>query len=635
MRRNNIMKSKKIIAGILGAAMLCSVVPVAGMMMPVNYSSVTAAETQDSLLVSADFENGENPFTRRGENEVLTVTSDAAHSGSNSLCVSERIKNWNGPQIALDDIINTGEEYVVSAAAMTKWYSTVTLSKQYTDSDGNIKYENVQSKVSQGEWVEFSDIKISFPAGTTDKYIYFESNDAKVDMYIDDFTLSNAPEVDIEDIPGIKDVYNGYFKVGTSIMASNLSSKPFMKLVEKHFNQSITPGNELKPDAVLDKNASLALYESDGDDTNPQVTLAAAKPILEYCQENNIPLRGHTLVWHSQTPDWFFKEGYSDSGAWVSKEKMIERMENYIKNVMNAIATEYPDLDVYAWDVVNEAWTDNGTPRTAGSNNVTPDTSAWVQVFGDNSFIEYAFKFARQYAPEGTKLYYNDFNEYMTSKTNAIVNMATELKEKGLIDGIGMQSHLDVSFPSASAYKTCLEKFAATGLDIQITELDVTTGDTTESGLQKQADYYSDIFDAIVEYKDSISAVVLWGVTDDQSWRAAKLPLLFDAEYKAKPAYYSITDGIEPVPTEPTTEPETDPTEPTGIIPGDVKSDGVVNAFDAVALRNILMNDFAVLDPHADAADTNGDGFVTTSDLVLLCKYLTGDKTAELKVYEG
>lgn len=630
------MKSKKIIAGILGAAMLCSAIPVAGMMMPVDYSSVAAAETQGNIVFSADFENGENLFTRRGENEVLTVTSDQAHSGSNSLCVSERIKSWNGPQIALDDIINTGEEYVVSASAMTKWYSTVTLSKQYTDSDGNIKYENVQSQNSDGSWVEFSDIKISFPAGTTNKYIYFEASDAKVDMYIDDFTLSTAPEVDIEDIAGLKDVYSGYFKVGTAIMASNLSSKPFMKLVEKHFSESITPGNELKPDSVLDKNASLALYENSGDDTNPQVTLAAAKPILEYCQENNIPLRGHTLVWHSQTPDWFFKEGYSDSGAWVSKEKMIERMENYIKNVMEAIAAEYPDLDVYSWDVVNEAWTDDGKPRQAGSNNVTPNTSAWVQVFGDNSFIEYAFKFARQYAPKGTKLYYNDFNEYMPSKTAAIVDMANDLKEKGLIDGIGMQSHLDVSFPSASAYKTCLEKFAATGLDIQITELDVTTSDTSEAGLEKQAEYYSNIFDAIVEYKDSISAVVLWGVTDDQSWRAAKLPLIFDAEYKAKPAYYSIVDGIEPAPTEPATDPEeTDPTKPSEIIPGDVTLDGAVNAFDAVALRNILMDDApAATAPHADPADTNGDGIVTTPDLVLLYKYLTGDKTVELKVYE-
>ena len=129
---------------------------------------------------------------------------------------------------------------------------------------------------------------------------------------------------------------------------------------------------------------------------------------------------------------------------------MIQRMENYITNVMEALATQYPGVNFYAWDVVNEAWTDNGQPRTAGSNNVTNGNSAWVQVFGDNSFIEYAFKFARQYAPEGCKLYYNDYNEYIDGKTNAICEMATDLKAKGLIDGIGSPTWQPTSPPQPS-----------------------------------------------------------------------------------------------------------------------------------------------------------------------------------------
>ena len=379
-----------------------------------------------------------------------------------------------------------------------------------------------------------------------------------------------------------------------------------MALVNKHFSGSITAGNEMKPDYVLDKNATLAYFEETGDDTNPQVTFSAAKSVINYCIKNNIPLRAHTLVWHSQTPDWFFKVGYSDDGDWVDKETMLKRMENYIKNFFETLEKEYPELNVYACDVVNEAWTDQGTPRTAGSNNTQNGNSAWVQVFGDNSFIEPAFEYARKYAPEGCKLYYNDYNEYMTGKVNAIVEMAESLKAKGLIDGIGMQSHLDArqgsdAFPSASMYKNAIAAYAATGLDIQVTELDATIPGNSDANYEAQAQYYSDIMDAIVEYKDSISAVVLWGLTDDASWRATQYPLLFDASFKAKPAFYSIIDGIEaiePVTTTTTTSAATTTTtttttttEPvTDIVYGDADLDGKVGISDVVKVMMYVAN---------------------------------------------
>ncbi len=517
---------------------------------------------------------------------------------------------------------------------MTPWYATLTLSMQYTDADGNIHYGNILGQVSQGEWTAYENVKFSFPADTTDWYLYFEASDASVNIYVDDFTITEAPEVELEDIASLADVYRPYFKIGTAIGSSNLASKPFMGLVERHFNESITFGNELKPDFVLDKAATLAYMEAnDGDQTNPQISLTNAKALLNYCRDNNIPVRGHTLVWHSQTPDWFFKENFSDDGDWVSKEVMIQRMENYIKNVMEALAEQYPTVDFYAWDVVNEAWTDGGQPRTAGSNNTTTGNSAWVQVFGDNSFIEYAFKFARQYAPEGCKLYYNDYNEYIDGKTNAICEMATDLKAKGLIDGIGMQSHLATNFPSAAQYKKALAKFAALGLDIQVTELDITTSDTSEAGLETQAQVYSDIMDALVEYSDSISAVIFWGVTDDQSWRASQLPLLFDKDFKAKPAYYSIVDGLEPVTTAPqdttttttTTTTTAATTAPSGdFLAGDVDCNGVVEINDAVLLARYVAQDDTVKITVQGVAngDYNQDGSVDSTDITAVCRQL-------------
>lgn len=620
--------TKKLLAGLTSAAMLATATAV-------NLTTVPAAAAADTKVIySTDFEGDSFDFTRRGEDETLELTTEQAHGGSQSLCVSTRAENWNGPQLALDNLIEANTEYVVNAYAMTPWYATLTLSMQYTDADGNIHYGNILGQVSQGEWAAYENVKFSFPADTTDWYLYFEASDANVNIYVDDFTITAAPEVELEDIASLADVYRPYFKIGTAIGSSNLASKPFMGLVERHFNESITFGNELKPDFVLDKAATLAYMEANGgDQTNPQISLTNAKALLNYCRDNNIPVRGHTLVWHSQTPDWFFKENFSDDGDWVSKEVMIQRMENYIKNVMEALAEQYPTVNFYAWDVVNEAWTDGGQPRTAGSNNTSNGNSAWVQVFGDNSFIEYAFKFARQYAPEGCKLYYNDYNEYIDGKTNAICEMATDLKAKGLIDGIGMQSHLATNFPSAAQYKKALEKFAALGLDIQVTELDITTSDTSEAGLETQAQVYSDIMDALVEYSDSISAVVFWGVTDDQSWRASQLPLLFDKDFKAKPAYYSIVDGLEPVTTAPqdttttttTTTTTAATTAPSGdFLAGDVDCNGVVEINDAVLLARYVAQDDTVKITVQGIAngDYNQDGSVDSTDITAVCRQL-------------
>ena len=614
--------SKKIFAGLLGAVLLSTSIP---------FATVTAVDVEaGAVIYSSDFEDSSAslPFTGRGGVESISITDSQAHSGSSSMMVSDRSKGWHGPQLLLDDICEPNKEYTVSAYAKAEWYNSIKLSLEYTDAAGERHYNNLATQTSNGDWAEFSNIKFSFTSEVSKVYVYFECDDA-AKLYIDDFTLAEAPIIPIQDdIASIKDVYNGYFKIGTSIMASNLASPSFMDLVEKHFNESITFGNELKPDYVLDQAAS----QASGDNTNPQVNFSQADALLKYCGKNKIPVRGHTLVWHSQTPDWFFKENFSDDGDWVDKDTMLKRMENYIKNVMEGLATQYPDVEFYAWDVVNEAWLDDGNPRRAGSSkSEDPDSSAWVRIFGDNSFIEYAFQYARKYAPKNCKLYYNDFNEYISGKTTAIYNMAMELKEKGLIDGIGMQSHLDVGFPNASTYRNAIDKFASTGLDIQVTELDITTSDTSEAGLEKQAQLYSDIFDIYTDYADSISAVVVWGVTDDQSWRATRVPLLFDENFQAKPAYYSIVDNVEPKVTTTTTTDTTSaettttttvttPSETTTITEptfrqGDVNLDGTVNVQDVVLLQKYLLRKETLTAEQAKVADVNEDGVVNVIDL--------------------
>lgn len=593
----------------------------------VSLPAVISSSAADDVIYSTGFEAGEEiVFTGRGGVEVMESSTEEVHGGEAALCVSGREKSWNGPQLLLDDICEPGVEYTVSAWGKSEWYSTFSLSMEYTDTEGTRHYSNLKSFQGDG-WNEFSDVKFSFLADQTNVYIYFECSDATCKMYIDDFVIKAAPVIPIqEDIPSLSDLYSPYFNIGTAVMASNLSSPSFMDLVEKHFDDSITFGNELKPDSVLDKAACQEMAAA-GDDTDPQVTLSAARSLLNYCRDNNLPVRGHTLVWHSQTPDWFFKENYADDGAFVSKEKMLQRMENYIKNVFAVLEKEYPTVNIYAWDVVNEAWQDDGTPRNPGEQGSSGSSnSAWVKVFGDNSFIEYAFTYARKYAPEGTKLFYNDYNEYMPSKTQAIVDMANELAAKGLIDGIGCQSHLDVSFPSVSVYEKAIAAFAATGLEVQITELDVTTSDTTEAGLATQAQYYSDIMDVLVKYSDSISVVVFWGVTDDQSWRASRLPLLFDATFQAKPAYDAIVDGLEMPDITTTTTTGTTSTSGAYTLLGDVNCDGMFKVNDVILLNRFIAEDdgAAISDVGLANADFDQNGEPNSEDATAMLMMLAG-----------
>ena len=533
----------------LAAYALC--LTMASSMIPGAAFTVTAESASPAF--STDFEDGNvSMFSKRGDSDtsVIKVVEDsAAPSGSKVMSVTGRSKSWNGPSIALEGILEPYVKYDITVKVKAQWYNTVCISMQHTPAGSDSpQYTNLAKAVSQGDYVELS-ASFSYGSDEKDVSLYIETTGDANDLYIDDLTICESPNNLDLTAPSLKNVYGDMFKFGTATTVSELAPKSTKALIKKHFN-SLTAGNELKPDSVLDQQACLALAAS-GDDENPQVTLDAAKPILDFARDNNIPMRGHVLVWHQQTPIWFFKENYDANGEWVSKEKMLRRMENYIKNVFTAVKKEYPDVDFYAWDVVNECFTDAGAPRNPG----VPDSSngyqssPWVQIFGDNSFIKPAFEFAKKYAPEGCKLYYNDYNEYM-QKSDAIVKLCQDINSSGhYIDGIGMQSHLNVTnnggsdpFPSVSMYRQALDKFSKTGLDIQITELDATVNNKR---FDLQAKYYSDIMDAIVDYKDYVSAVVVWGTTDDLSWRADRDPLLFNQDYSVKPCFESIVDGIE------------------------------------------------------------------------------------------
>lgn len=339
------------------------------------------------------------------------------------------------------------------------------------------------------------------------------------------------------DAKTLKEAFDGDFKVGVATTSGYLSDEDRAAQIKEDFN-SITMENEMKPESLLDWEGSEK--SKDGMPAIKEETLGKA---LKAAQEAGIPLRGHTLVWHSQTPEWFFSKKYDPSKGYVDKATMKKRMESYIKQVLTYCKENYPGV-VYAWDVVNEAVGDDGDYRTE---------SMWYETYGDFSYITDAFTFARKYAEEGTKLFLNDYNEYMAQKRDLLYAKVVELHDAGILDGVGMQSHWDMDFPSVDLFETALEKYASIdGIEIQLTEIDMHNNDDSEEGLKKQADRYKEFFDVITkmkrEGKANITSVTFWGLKDGESWLSGtkgetSYPLLFTDDMEKKPCYDSILEA--------------------------------------------------------------------------------------------
>lgn len=266
-------------------------------------------------------------------------------------------------------------------------------------------------------------------------------------------------------------------------------------------------------------------------------TFEQSDKLVDYAKANNLEMRGHTLVWHSQVPDWFFQDK-DDPSKLASKELLLERERTHIRTVLNHYKDKYGTAaegsPIKYWDVVNEVIDDNGEYRD----------SKWYQIAGLD-YIRVAFETAREVDPS-LKLYINDYNiERNNAKTNKLYELVKMLKAEGVpIDGVGLQMHVSTDI-SMESIRASIEKYASIpGIDLQITELDVGMGvqdaAITHEVLLKQARYYKQLFDVFKENKESISAVVIWGVTDDTSWRKENKPLLFNGKYLAKPAFYAL-----------------------------------------------------------------------------------------------
>jgi len=345
----------------------------------------------------------------------------------------------------------------------------------------------------------------------------------------------------------LKQAYEPYFKIGTSVSWRNLTSERAVEELQKHYN-SITAENGMKPMFYLDKEENQAHPEKYN--LEPALKFDVPRKFLDFAKENGMALRGHVLVWHGQTPFWFFKENYEDDmeAPLADRETMLARMESMIKGVLTFVQSEYPDL-IYAWDVVNEAAEENEADGWR-------KRSFWHKIIGEE-FVLYAFRFARKYAAEGVKLFYNDYNAFMPFKCEKICeNILKPLLAEGLIDGMGMQSHLILKDHDLEDYEKALHTYGSLGLEVQATELDIHATDPSEEGMQMLAERYGKLFRILLRAKKeglaNVTSVTFWGMKDDESWltgfrKEKSYPMLFDDNYGEKAAYHAVIKAVEEV----------------------------------------------------------------------------------------
>ena len=347
----------------------------------------------------------------------------------------------------------------------------------------------------------------------------------------------------------LKDALKGKFLIGVAINANQVSGKDTasIRIVKQQFN-SIVPENCMKSEVIHPQEDKFDFTQAD--------------QYVKFAEENKMFIVGHCLIWHSQTPPWFFVD---KDGKDVTREILIERMKKHISTVVGRYKGQ-----VKSWDVVNEAINDDGSWRK----------SKFYTIIGED-FIRLAFEFAHEADPN-VLLCYNDYSMANPGRREGVIKMITKLQEQGVkVDGIGMQGHFSMDYPSISEEEKSILAFSKLGVKLMITELDLTvlpspkenTGAdvSTSYTYKKEMNPYpdglpdsvatrwtnrmNDFLKLFLKHQDKIIRVTLWGVTDVQTWRndwpipgRTDYPLLFDRNYKAKPIVETFIKEATPIP---------------------------------------------------------------------------------------
>ena len=359
-------------------------------------------------------------------------------------------------------------------------------------------------------------------------------------FYIDDINITYGEETQKTGYEyndeSLKNAFADYFTVG-NIMSTNMYNNTLMRQIIKDNFNSLTAENEAKPDSTLDQAACQELAKKD--QTAVAITTSKFEKIYDWAEAHHIPVRHHTFVWHQQTPAWFFNEGYASNGKQVGRDVMIGRLNNFIRTTIETLDERWPGL-VYALDIVNEAIEEVGKMRTGN----------WKNTVGED-YIYQAFLAANEYKMDYQDVYYNDYAFEQTQWGGvdrchwAVDDLLKKAIEEELIDGIGIQGHIEFS-----DVDTILEDariIHEAGIKCQITELDINCDGQSQFEQQKAA--YKKVVKSVLEgnYNDTmdVNAIIVWGITDNTSWHSNRSPLMFDSNYAKKPAYYGFLEAVQ------------------------------------------------------------------------------------------
>jgi endo-1,4-beta-xylanase len=497
-----------------------------------------------------DFESGlSSAWHVRGTTESLQVVPGGRGGGS-CLEVKGRTTTWQGPARALVPQGISGGRYRVSAwvrypQGPDKQTFQLSVELGYKDPDAAHVYKNLAAvTVARGEWAL---ITFDYPVPQDENLalaeVYWETPykadsqvgpDDRVDFDLDDVSVEALPDAVVQvqdDIPRLRDVLAGVLPLGAAVTPEMVDpSDPHFRLLTKHYGV-IVAGNAMKPESLQPREGVFRFAQAD--------------KLVAFADRTGTRLRGHTLVWHNQTPAWFFEDP-DDPAKVASKALLLQRLKDHITTVASHFAGE-----VDTWDVVNEVVSDRSGLRTGDEG------SRWYEIAGPD-YIEAAFRAARAADPNA-KLAINDYNlESDRTKQDTMVELVKGMKERGVpVDVVGLQGHISLYGPSVDDFRQAIERFSALGVKVQVTELDVSVyrgaseakKDPTPDLMAQQARRYAELFAMFREEAAAgrLDMVVLWGTADDDTWLdnfpvlgRPDAPLLFDRNLQAKPAFWAV-----------------------------------------------------------------------------------------------
>jgi GH35 family endo-1,4-beta-xylanase len=345
---------------------------------------------------------------------------------------------------------------------------------------------------------------------------------------------TTAPAVD-QHGPTLKESCAKYFLVGVAGDVPGNYADVETALIQQNFN-IVTPENCMKPAPVHPHEDTWRFERPDA--------------LVDWCEKNKIAVHGHTLVWHAQTNDWFFRDG--------DKQVIARRLKDHIGTLVGRYKGR-----IRSWDVVNEAINDRGDDQTALSENLR--SSRWLGALGPE-FLTLAFRFAHEADPDG-KLYYNDYAiETGPKHGSSMVLLKRLIAEGAPIYGVGIQGHWSTASVPYEAIDKAIDDYASLGLKVSISELDMTIRGTSggqfgpgrfggggsrrvstpasPQDLKAQAEAYARLFSILARHKQTVERVTFWGLSDRRTWRFGQNPLIFDANNQRKPAYLAIVDVL-------------------------------------------------------------------------------------------